>query len=529
MLKYITIKIGVNLSFVTEKNISRIIIYIFIVIMITMISLISYFYVKNTYSEFEIELNKFVNDYYSHQKALLKKQIDVVTDIIKYSATKSGSSEEELKEETIRLLNNITFETSRGNYIFVYDILDMNGGDKFARLLVNPNRLDLVGTVISTNYEDANGKKFREEFLKEIKEKGESFTQYAYKKYSSNQVNQKLSYFKLYPNWNWVIAVGVYIDDIEKDIATKKEDLKRRVKTQTIQTVFLFALFLSIGIVLTILLSERIDDFFKEYRAKVKIKSDALIELNETLEKRVLEELERNREQEQLLVQKSRLIALGEMISNIAHQWRQPLSELSSILMNIKFKHSMEKLDAQTMDKKSKEAEIVLNYMSHTIDDFRNFFMPKKDKEEFYIKDAVKSVMTIVSSALEYNNIKVEIDIDENLNLNTYINEYEQVLLNIISNAKDVLIQNKTKNPLIKIFAERVDDNVILYIEDNAGGVKVNPKSKIFEPYFTTKGDSDGTGIGLYMSKIIIDKNMKGKLRVRNTKDGAKFVINVPI
>ena len=496
--------------------------------MITMISLISYFYVKNTYSDFEIELNKFVNDYYSHQKALLKKQIDVVTDIIKYNATKSGSTEEELKEETVRLLNNISFENTRGNYIFVYEILDMNGGDKFAKLLVNPNRLDLVGTVISTNYEDANGKKFREEFLKDIRIKGETFTQYAYKKYSSSEVNQKLSYFKLYPNWNWVIAVGVYIDDIEKDIATKKEDLKKRVKTQTIQTVFLFVLFLSIGIVLTILLSERIDDFFKEYRAKVKAKSDALIELNETLEKRVSEELERNREQEQLLVQKSRLIALGEMISNIAHQWRQPLSELSSILMNIKFKHNMGKLDNVTMDKKTKEAEVVLNYMSHTIDDFRNFFMPKKDKEEFFVKDAIKSVMTIISSALEYNNIKVEIDIDEYLRLNTYINEYEQVLLNIISNAKDVLIQNKIENPVIKIKTENQDEYVILTIEDNAGGVKVNPKSKIFEPYFTTKSDSDGTGIGLYMSKIIVDKNMKGKLRVRNTKDGAKFVVIVP-
>lgn len=517
------------MSFVTEKNISKIIIYIFIVIMTTMITLISYFYVKNTYADFDVELKKFVNDYYLHQKALLKKEIDVVLDIINYNATKSGSSEQELKDETIRLLNNVSFERERSNYIFVYEILDMNGGDKFAKLLVNPNRLDIVGTVISANYEDAHGKRFRQDFLNDIKVKGESFTQYVYKKFSSNQVRQKIAYFKLYPNWNWVIAVGVYTDDIEKDILKKKDDLKNRVKTQIIQTVFLFILFLSIGIVLTILLSEKIDDFFKEYRAKVKAKSDALIELNETLERRVTEELERNREQEQLLVQKSRLIALGEMISNIAHQWRQPLSELSSILMNIKFKHSMGKLDKESMDKKSKEAEIVLDYMSHTIDDFRNFFMPKKDKEEFFLIDAIKSVMTIISSALEYNNIKVEVNIDDDLKLNTYINEYEQVLLNIISNAKDVLIQNKIENPLIKIFAEKQSNHIILYIEDNAGGVQVNPKSKIFEPYFTTKNDSDGTGIGLYMSKLIIDKNMKGKLRVKNTNYGARFIINVPI
>ena len=516
------------MQFVTEKNISRIIIFIFIVIMTTMISFISYFYVKNTYDDFELELNKFVNDYYSHQKALLKKQIDVVTDIIKYNATKEGISEEELKSEAIRLLNNISFEKSRSNYIFVYEILDFNGGDKFAKLLVNPNRLDLVGKVISTNYTDADGKKFREEFLKDIRKKGESFTTYSYKKISSNESNQKLSYFKLYSKWNWVISVGVYINDIENDIAIKKDGLKRKLRTQTIQTVFLFLLFLSIGIVLSILLSERIDEFFKNYREKVKAKSDALIELNETLEQRVLDQVEKNREQEQLLVQKSKFIALGEMISNIAHQWRQPLSELSSIMMSIKFRHKMDKLDIETMEKKSKEAEVVINYMSHTIDDFRNFFIPKKDKQEFYLSEAIKSVMTIISSALKFNNIEIRIQIDEDIKLITYLNEFEQVVLNIISNAKDVLIQNKIKHPLISITCEVQDEFVVLYIEDNGGGITVSPKSKIFEPYFTTKSDSDGTGIGLYMSKIIVDKNMRGKLRVRNTKSGAKFAIIIP-
>lgn len=516
------------MSLVTEKNISKIIIYIFIIIMSLMIVFISYFYVKNTYSDFERDTNKYINDYYSHQKELLKKQIDVVLDIIKYNATKEGTSDEEQKEETIRLLNNISFENARSNYMFVYEILDFNGGDEFAKLLVNPNRLDLVGTVISTNFVDANGKRFREDFLKDIREKGESYTQYAYTKYSTTKVNQKLSYFKLYPNWNWVIAVGVYIDDIEKDIAIKKEDLHNSVRTQIIQTVFLFFLFLSLGIVLTILLSEKIDEFFKDYREKVKAKSDALIELNSTLERRVIAEVDKNREKDQLLIQKSRFIALGEMISNIAHQWRQPLSELSSILMTMKFRHSMGKLDEEAMNKKAKEAEIVIDYMSHTIDDFRNFFMPKKDKQEFLIIDAISSVMTIISSALKNNDIDLTINVDKNLKLNTYLNEFEQVLLNIISNAKDILIQNKIKNPFIKISSEEQDKHIILYIEDNGGGVIVNPKSKIFEPYFSTKSDNNGTGIGLYMSKIIVDKNMKGKLRVRNTKDGAKFAIVIP-
>ena len=122
----------------------------------------------------------------------------------------------------------------------------------------------------------------------------------------------------------------------------------------------------------------------------------------------------------------------------------------------------------------------------------------------------------------------IDIDIDEKLQLKTYLNEYQQVVLNILKNAKDVLVEKEVKNPFIKITAFEELDYVILYIEDNGGGITVEPKSKIFEPYFTTKSQSDGTGIGLYMSKIIIDKNMKGKLRVRNTNLGAKFVIVIP-
>ena len=244
---------------------------------------------------------------------------------------------------------------------------------------------------------------------------------------------------------------------------------------------------------------------------------------------KVKDELEKNREKEQLLVQKSKFISLGEMISNIAHQWRQPLSELSSILMFIKFKHSINKLDDKTMQIKADEADKVLDYMSHTIDDFRNFFMPKKEKEIFFLYKAIDSVMTIVSSSFKNDKINVFINIKKNIKLNTYLNEYEQVILNILKNAKDALIEKNIKNPTIRITANEELEYVELFIEDNAGGITVEPITKIYEPYFTTKDNSNGTGIGLYMSKIIIDKNMKGVLKVKNTKNGARFIIHVPI
>ena len=519
---------GVSLNIITEKNLSKTIIFTFIIIMTSMIVAISYFYVHNTYDDFEAEMDKFVNEYYSEKKKTLKKEINTVIDILNYNIAKSNLDDEQLKIDAVRLLNNITFEENKSNYFFVYEVEKMQGGDEFARLMVNPNRPELVGTLISTNVKDTTGKKFREDFLKDIRNNKESFTQYTYKKPYSDEIKQKLSYFKYYEQWNWIIALGIYTDDIESEIAIKRKDLEVKIKNQVIQNVVLFVMFLSIAILISIAISQKIDEVLKSYEDKVKLNAKELEELNESLEIKVQKEIEKNREKEQLLVQKSKFIALGEMISNIAHQWRQPLSELSSILMYIKFKQSIKALDENTMNQKLQEADKVLDFMSHTIDDFRNFFMPKKEKEEFYLNKVVDVVINIVSSTLKNYDIRLEINIDEKIVLKTYLNEYEQVLLNIINNAKDVLIEKKIENPYIKIRAQEEVNHIILTIEDNGGGVLVEPKGKIFEPYFTTKENSNGTGIGLYMSKIIVEKNMKGKLRVKNTKEGAKFAIIIP-
>ena len=306
--------------------------------MTSMICAISYFYVNNTYDNFDVEMDKFEREYYSNKKKTLKKDVNTVIDILNYNIAKSNLSDEELKLDAVRLLNNITFEENKSNYFFVYEVKNMQGGDNFAKLMVNPNRPDLVGTLISTEYKDADGKKFREDFLKDIRIHNESFTKYAYKKPDSNDVKQKLSYFKYYEKWNWIIAVGVYTDDIENEIAVKKKDLKVKIKNQVVQNVVLFIMFLSIAILISIAISQKIDEVLKNYENKVKSNAKELEELNESLEIKVQKEIEKNREKEQLLVQKSKFIALGEMISNIAHQWRQPLSELSSILMYIKFK-----------------------------------------------------------------------------------------------------------------------------------------------------------------------------------------------
>ncbi len=514
------------MKIITEKNVSKLIIYLFIVSMTLMAIFVSYIHVKNSYDDFNKDMEEIAKQNYEAQKQNIKKEVEIIEDIIRYNyLTANENNENVIKQDMIRMLHNISFQEINSNYIFVYEINNIQGGDNFATMIVNPNRLDLLGKSISTNEIDSNGKKYREEFLKDIRTKGESFTQYAYKKPSDLEVKQKISYFKHFPEWNWVIAVGVYLDDINKEIKKREIFLKERLKKRVSNGIFVFLGFLIVAISFSALVSNKIEEFFKNYKLSLQKKSNDLIQLNNELEKRVQEELSKNREKEQILVQKSKLIALGEMISNIAHQWRQPLSELSTILMSINFKYSMDKLEKDFMQKKVKEADVLIEYMSNTIDDFRYFFMPRKNKEKFHLNDSVQRVMNITGSVLKNNNIVVEINIDKNIVLETYLNEYEQVILNIISNAKDALIQSNIENPKINIYATEEEKSITLFIEDNAGGIKSSPISKIFEPYFTTKDDDHGTGIGLYMSKIIIEKNIKGKLKVSNINCGALFEI----
>jgi len=213
-------------------------------------------------------------------------------------------------------------------------------------------------------------------------------------------------------------------------------------------------------------------------------------------------------QQKQLLIHQSKLASMGEMLGNISHQWRQPLTRLSYTLMNLEVTDN-----AKEKQSLVEESTKQLEFMSQTINDFTNFYASSKEKESFSLELATKEVLDLV----HYENI--EIEIIEDTTIYNYKNEFKQVLLNLLSNAKDVFLTRKITNPSINIV---VECNKIS-IQDNAGGVALEDIEKIFEPYFSTK--EDGLGIGLYMSKMIIEKNMEGSLEVSNTDDGALFSI----
>ncbi len=230
-------------------------------------------------------------------------------------------------------------------------------------------------------------------------------------------------------------------------------------------------------------------------------------------------------EREKLLLHQNKLASMGEMIANIAHQWRQPLTQLSSILINIELHFDRDKLTKEKLVNKIEEANGQISFMSDTIDDFRSFFASGKTKKDYKIQEVVELLKHLMSASLDKNNIYLHIDIQNNFILNGYPNEVTQALVNIIHNANDILVEKDIKNKKIFIKTFIKENKYILTIEDNAGGINLNIINKIFEPYFSTKHASVGTGIGLYMTKTIIEKNNNGTIKVSNTNEGAIFKI----
>jgi signal transduction histidine kinase len=271
--------------------------------------------------------------------------------------------------------------------------------------------------------------------------------------------------------------------------------------------------------------------------SELKEKSRLLEELNTTLEKRVREEIEKGRQKELMLVLQSKLASMGEMINAIAHQWRQPLNVVGLLVQDIEEAHDFGELDATYIRKFVKDAMTQLNYMSKTIADFADFFKPVKEKTDFNVMTAIEEMMALLCAQLE--NVQIDVKLVSPARTNDekpvvvagFADEFKQVMVNLINNSKDAILHNRCKESgrsaegHIRIEVGSSDGNALITLADDGGGIPRDIIDRIFEPYFTTK--TDGTGIGLYMSKVIIENHMGGKLRAVNNETGAVFVIEL--
>ena len=225
------------------------------------------------------------------------------------------------------------------------------------------------------------------------------------------------------------------------------------------------------------------------------------------------------------MIQQNRFAQMGEMISMIAHQWRQPLNNLSLIFQTFIFKYQMQKLDDETLKQLAQESKNQIDFMSGTIDDFRDFFKPSREKSEFLLDEVIRESVDIIKPVLKKEGISIILSLDEKIRLFLYASELKQVLINILNNAKDALNESDKEEKQIKVSTIQESDHVKIKISDNAGGVPDEIIDRIFDPYFSTKTDKNGTGIGLYMSKKIVEEYLEGTLSVVNENNGAIFKI----
>lgn len=252
-----------------------------------------------------------------------------------------------------------------------------------------------------------------------------------------------------------------------------------------------------------------------------------LQEANAGLERRVAEEVRKNREKDLVVMQQSRLAALGEMIGNIAHQWRQPLNSMSLVLGNLKDAREHGELNDAYLDEQIGRGQTIASSMSATIEDFRTFFRPDRDKQLFRPSEAVGRALQLMDGAFKSDDIEVDFTVRDDVAVLGFPNEYAQVVLNLLMNARDAIQARGGKSGKVRIDLLRDGEVARLVVADNGGGVPTEIIDKVFDPYFTTR--DGGTGIGLYMSKTIIERNMGGRIDVRNTAEGATFSVDVPL
>ena len=236
----------------------------------------------------------------------------------------------------------------------------------------------------------------------------------------------------------------------------------------------------------------------------------------------------KSREKDRVMFQQARLAQMGEMIGNIAHQWRQPLNEISLLIQSFEMAFYRDRLNEEFLEKRLEESEEIIDKMSQTIDDFRNFFNPNKEKSLFSINGSIEDGIKLLQASFDNSSIEIKKDFSDEVELFGFQNEFEQVILNILSNAKDILISRDCQIRRVEISISKYENWAFVSISDTGGGVSEKSLSRVFEPYFTTKEQGEGTGIGLYMSKSIIER-MGGKIEVENGELGAVFKISLPI
>jgi signal transduction histidine kinase len=335
------------------------------------------------------------------------------------------------------------------------------------------------------------------------------------------------------------ISFSSLINSHLKDAIAEKHRNDRIFETSIFMLVLLLGFVFFLSIIISFIIINHFKELHNSLEEKVDLKTHELQILNSSLEQRIKKEVENSRKKDQIMFQQARLASLGEMLQNIAHQWRQPLGALMMIVQSFQSKFLSGKLNEEFIESRVEDAQLLAQSMSDTLEDFRTFFNPNKAHKKFTLKKVIEKSLELSKYQIENEALEIYFTMTEDVEVYGFENELTHVLLNLLNNAKDALCEKKIENKKIWIIVKKTKMNVLINIIDNAGGIKNDIMTKVFDPYFTTKHQSVGTGIGLYMSKQIVEKHMNGKIWCKNIKhrlgeseqlfDCAMFTIEIPL
>ncbi|MDZ7817186.1 MAG: cache domain-containing protein [Aliarcobacter sp.] len=408
--------------------------------------------------------------------------------------------EKEVQDRVLKNIREIRF--GNNGYIFIIN---------YDSIYLSHIRKEFIGQNAIESNDTVEVKKVIEDSLA-IAKKGEGFYTYIQnKKPDNDQSIKKISFLKGLDSWSWMIGTGFYEDDMQKAINDKKEELDKEFKEYFFKTIIFALILILLLMVISIYFSKILQEKFKKYQYE-------------------------KSKQQNIIAQQSKMAAMGEMIGHIAHQWRQPLSSISVSSTGMKLQKELNILDDNTLLEGLNQINKSAQYLSETIDDFRNFYKPNKNKSEFRIQDTIEKVINLIDSQFKFNKVRIIKNIAD-IKINNYENELIQVIINLLNNSRDELIKKDSNyEKLVFISVSKSEKNILIEIKDNAGGIPLDIIDRVFEPYFTTKEQFEGTGIGLYMSREIVNKSMNGNIDVKNSTfkyngrsyTGALFEVLIP-
>ncbi|MFY4810729.1 cache domain-containing protein [Aliarcobacter butzleri] len=403
-----------------------------------------------------------------------------------------------IQKKALEYINLVRF--GKSGYIFI-----INYDGRY----LNHIRKDYIGKNYLENDEVKDKKRVITDLIN-IAKNGNGFYTYIQNKPSTEYPTEKISFVQGMDDWNWLIGAGFYEDDLKQEILNVKEKLDRNYEKYALNILILGMILIIFLLVASGYVSIFLENKLKEYKRELDNK-------------------------QVILYQQSKMAAMGEMIGNIAHQWRQPLSIITTATSGMVLQKQMGVLTDEFFFEASNRINTSSQYLSQTIDDFRNFFIPNKEKSKVNLIEIFKKTLDLISAQFSSKDIEIIKNI-EGVEFESYENELIQALINILNNSRDELIK-KDGERFIFVDAFEKDNFINITIKDNAGGVIKENLNKIFEPYFTTKYKSQGTGIGLYMTEEIITKHLNGTICVENVEFtynekeyfGAEFTIRIDL